>query len=66
VSGAGIVSAWSVPLGRGSGGGPVQGWGEEFLRWWLDEARAAVGPLPSLPARRAVYALCDAVAARIS
>ncbi|MFE9701899.1 hypothetical protein [Streptomyces sp. NPDC005930] len=32
----------------------------------LDRARAAVGVLPSLPARRAVYALCDTVAARTS
>ncbi|MBD0418092.1 polyprenyl synthetase family protein [Streptomyces sp. TRM S81-3] len=45
-------------------GGTAARRAEQSLHRWLDEARAAVGALPSLPARRAVYALCDTVAAR--
>ncbi|MGW0337651.1 polyprenyl synthetase family protein [Streptomyces sp. NPDC003011] len=37
----------------------------EAMQLRLDHARAAVGVLPSLPARRAIYALCDLVAERI-
>jgi heptaprenyl diphosphate synthase len=34
------------------------------VRRWADDARAALTPLPDVPARRALEALCDSVVDR--
>ncbi len=36
----------------------------ERARWWADEARAALAPLPDVPARAALELLCDFVVTR--
>jgi heptaprenyl diphosphate synthase len=36
------------------------------LRRWADDARAVVEPLPDVPAKEGLRALCDIVVSRIS
>ncbi|MGN6088710.1 MAG: polyprenyl synthetase family protein [Actinomycetales bacterium] len=43
---------------------PVMAEARAVLQRWVDEARAALAPLPEIPARAALAALCDAVGER--